>query len=266
MTDTIAKEALKRHSVMMGDAEIEYWQGGSGRPLVFLHGGQGFDPKARFVSLLAERFRVIAPSHPGFGRSSLPFWMDSVDDMAHAHLDLMDHLGIEDALLVGASIGGWIAAEMATMNLSRIGGIVLVSPVGVKVGSRDKLDVPDIFALPEDRLAKLLYHDPSRARIDVASKTDEELAVIVRNKETLALVTWEPYMHNPKLSHRLHRVRKPVLVLRGASDGLVQEWYAKAYADLLPQGQLEQVPEAGHAPHIEQPDAFVRRIVEFAQH
>lgn len=267
MDDTLVKEAaaLERRTIKIVDVEIEYWEGGEGQTLLYLHNGQGFDPASRFVNLLARHFRVVAPSHPGFGTSSFPMWMDSVDDLAHIHLDLMERLDLRNVILVGASIGSWIAAEIATMNLTRIEKIVLVGPVGVKIGSRNKLDVPDIFALSEEKLAALVYHDPAMAQFDPAAMSDEELTVMVRNKQTLALVTWEPYMHNPKLKHRLHRIDKPTLVLRGESDGIVEDWYAKAFVDLLPSARLESVSEAGHLPHIEQPDVFVRRLVEFAE-
>jgi pimeloyl-ACP methyl ester carboxylesterase len=100
-------------------------------------------------------------------------------------------------------------------------------------------------------------------RMDPARLTDEQLAVSVRNRETLALLAWEPYMHNPKLPYRLHRVTAPTLFLRGESDGLVSAAYLAAYARLLPNARTETIAAAGHAPHIEQPDAFARTVLQF---
>ena len=113
------------------------------------------------------------------------------------------------------------------------------------------------------RCEKLLFHDPDRMTMDPTRLTDEQLAIMVRNRETLALLAWEPYMHNPKLPHRLHRVTAPTLFLRGESDGLVSAEYLAAYARLLPNARTETIAAAGHAPHIEQPDAFARTVLQF---
>ena len=175
----------------------------------------------------------------------------------------MDQLGIAKADVIGASIGGWIAAEMATKAPARFKKLVLVSPVGVKVGPTDKLDIPDIFAMPLDRVSKLLFHNPDNAKVDVAKMSDEELTIMVRNRETMALLCWEPWMHNPKLTHRLHRITAPTLFLRGASDGLVSADYLAAYAKLIPNAKIETVPDAGHALPVEQPQAFASRVLSF---
>jgi pimeloyl-ACP methyl ester carboxylesterase len=249
--------------VPVAGVEIELFQVGNGAPIFFLHGLHGFSPGDPYVERLAERRKVIAPSHPGFGRSSLPFWIDSMDDLAHIHLALMDQLDLREVDVVGCSIGGWIASEMATKAPDRFKKIVLISPVGVKVGPADKLDVPDIFAMPRDKLNRLMFHDPERAEVDLSRLSDEDVAITVRNWETLALLSWEPYMHNPKLTHRLHRVTAPTLLLRGDSDGFVSQDYLSCYAQLLPNARLEVIPEAGHAPQLEQPDAFAAKVLAF---
>jgi pimeloyl-ACP methyl ester carboxylesterase len=152
---------------------------------------------------------------------------------------------------------------MATKVPERIGKLVLVGPVGVKVGPPDKLDIPDIWALPQDDLDRLLHHAPERMRADPAKLSDEQLGIMLRNRETLALLTWEPWMHNPKLKHRLHRVKAPALFVRGASDGLVSAQYLDAYARLLPAARTLTIPAAGHAPHLEQPEAFAKAALAF---
>ena len=254
---------MKREMIPIAGIEIEVHEAGSGEPILFLHSGQGFMPDHAYVGLLAEKRQMIAPSHPGFGRSGLPAWLGTVDDIAHIHLELMDQLGIAKADVIGASIGGWIAAEMATKAPARFKKLVLVSPVGVKVGPTDKLDIPDIFAMPLDRVSKLLFHNPDNAKVDVAKMSDEELTIMVRNRETTALLCWEPWMHNPKLTHRLHRITAPTLFLRGASDGLVSADYLAAYAKLIPNAKIETVPDAGHALPVEQPQAFASRVLSF---
>ena len=114
--------------------------------------------------LLAQRRRVIAPSHPGFGASGLPLWLDTIDDIAHLYLELMDRRGLARVDVVGTSLGGWLAAEIATKVPERIGKLVLVGPVGVKLGPPDKLDIPDVFAMAQDKVMRLIYHDPTREK------------------------------------------------------------------------------------------------------
>jgi len=254
---------LQRHVIPIAGVEVELFEIGEGRPIVFLHGASGFAPEHPFVALLSARHRLIAPSHPGFGASSLPDWIDAVADIACIHLELLDRLGLDQVDVIGCSIGGWIAAELASMSPKTVRRLMLAGPVGVKTGPADRLDIPDIFALPQADVEKLLFHDPERMRADPARLSDEQLAVSVRNRETLALLVWEPYMHNPKLPHRLHRVTAPTLFMRGASDGLVSAEYLAAYARLLPNSHVATIAAAGHAPHLEQPEAFTRTALGF---
>jgi pimeloyl-ACP methyl ester carboxylesterase len=247
----------------VADIELELLDTGKGTPLFFLHGGGGFDPSQPFVPRLSEKHRLIAPSHPGFGASSLPDWLDSVDDIAHLYLELLDKLGVEQADFVGCSIGGWIAAEMATKAPKLVRRLVMVSPVGVKLGPSDKLDIPDIFAMPQADVQKLTYHDPAKMAADPAKMTDQQLSAMFRNRETLALLVWEPWMHNPKLRRRLHRVTAPALFIRGESDGLVSKEYLEGYAGLLPTARTMTIVAAGHVPQLEQPEAFASAVLEF---
>lgn len=257
--------ALKRDMIKLGDVDLELHELGNGTPLLFFHSGQGFVPDQPFVGMLAKRYRLIAPSHPGFGTSSLPDWLDSVDDIAHIYLELMDRLDLRRVSIVGCSIGGWIAADLASKAPERVEKLVLVAPEGVKLGSPLKLDIPDIFAMSPEQLAKTMFHDPSKARVDYSKLTPEQLTIIARNRETLALLVWEPYMHNPKLKHRLHRVDMPVLFIRGESDGLVSADYIAKYARLMPNARIETIAEAGHSPQSEQPEAFVAKVASFLE-
>jgi pimeloyl-ACP methyl ester carboxylesterase len=254
---------LQRETIAIAGVELDLFQDGEGSPILFLHGAQGFAPEHPYVRLLSARHHLIAPSHPGFGQSSLPDWIDATEDIAYIHLELMDRLGLAQVDVIGCSLGGWIAAELATKSPTSVRRMVLVGPVGVKTGPIDKLDIPDIFATPQNQMERLLFHDPERMRIDPSQLTDDQLAISARNRETLALLVWEPYMHNPKLRHRLHRVTAPTLFLRGESDGLVSAEYLAAYARLLPNARIGTIAAAGHAPHMEQPEAFAAKVLAF---
>ncbi|MGH7002627.1 MAG: alpha/beta fold hydrolase [Alphaproteobacteria bacterium] len=250
-------------TVKLADVDIDLFQQGSGTPLLWLHGAGGFAPNHAFVAPFAQRWRLIVPSHPGFGRSALPDWLDSIDDIAYLYLELLDQLGLSKIELVGTSLGGWMAAEIASKIPERIAKLVLVGPVGVKVGPFDKLDIPDIWALPQDEVNRITFHDPKRMLPDLSKMPDEQVTVMLRNRETTALLTWKPWMHNPKLKHRLHRVKAPTLFVRGASDGLVSAPYMESYARLLPNARIATIAEAGHVPHLEQPEAFAKTVFAF---
>jgi pimeloyl-ACP methyl ester carboxylesterase len=254
---------LQRGTVAIAGVELELFEDGDGPPLLFLHGAQGFMSEHPYVGLLRARHRLVAPSHPGFGKSSLPDWIDAVDDIAYVYLELLERLGVDQIDLIGCSIGGWIAVELATKSPAAVRRLVLVGPVGVKTGPVDRLDIPDIYTLPQSALERLLFHDPERMRMDPSQLTDEQLGIAARNRETVALLAWEPYMHNPKLPHRLHRITAPTLFLRGESDGLVSSEYLAAYAHLLPNAHTDTIAAAGHAPHVEQPEAFAAKVLAF---
>jgi pimeloyl-ACP methyl ester carboxylesterase len=251
--------------ITLAGIDIDVWEGGGGPPLLFLHGAGGFRPGPAYLDLLGRHRRVIAPSHPGFGVSGLGDWMDRPDDIAHLYLELLDRLNIGELDIMGASFGGWIAAELATMQPGRLRRLVLVAPAGVKTGSRDELDIPDIFAQPADAVQRMLYVQPDKFRADPAAMTDEELRIMLRNRESLGLFAWEPYFHNPKLPHRLHRVTCPTLFLRGAHDGLISADYITRYAALLPDARIVTLPGAAHVPQMEQPEAFAAATLSFLQ-
>ena len=247
----------------VGGVSLDLWEGGDGPPLLFLHGAGGFNAAHPFLAPLGRHRRIVAPSHPGFGRSPLPDWIDRPEDIAHIYLDLLDRMGPAPVDLIACSLGGWIGAELASMVPARFRRLLFVGPVGVKLGSRDALDIPDIFATAAADVERMLYHEPEKFRPDPARMSDEDLAIMLRNRETTALLTWEPYMHNPKLRHRLGRVTNPALFLRGAHDGLISATYLDGYAALLPNARTQTLPATGHVPHVETPEAFVAAALAF---
>jgi pimeloyl-ACP methyl ester carboxylesterase len=162
-------------------------------------------------------------------------------------------------------MGGWAAAEIAVRNTSRMSKLILVDAVGVKTGGRDSREIADVFGLPQDDITRLLFHDPVNAP-DPATFTDAQLTEMAANRIALAMYTWEPYMHNPKLRYRLHRIQVPTLLIWGESDGLVPVSYAEAYRALIPGAELVVIPQAGHVPQVEQPDLFCDHVHAFATH
>jgi pimeloyl-ACP methyl ester carboxylesterase len=252
-------------SITVGGVRVEAVEKGRGRPLLFLHPGIGLDPNAPVLDRLAERARVIAPSHPGFGDSEQPRAFTTIDDLAYFYLDLLDQFDLTDTVVVGVSLGAWIAAEIAIKSTQRIARLVLANAVGIKVGDRETRDIADIFALTEDKLNELAYFDPKIAARDYKAMPEADVRTVARNREATARYGWSPYLHDPKLKGRLHRIRIPTLFLWGTADRILSEAYGRAYCAAIPGARFETIERAGHYPHSEQPDEFARRVLAFAE-
>ena len=235
---------------------------GTGTPILYLHGEWGLDLSAEFIDLLAETHRVIMPVHPGYEGTSRPRWCNSIADLVYLYMDLLEEFDLSDVTLIGSSIGGWIATEMSVRSQERLGSLVLVDPVGIKVGDKWTRDIVDVFATHPAKVAELMWHHTAAAP-DAATATDDELRSYFGNQAATALYVWEPYMHNPKLRHLLGRIHRPTLVVWGANDGIVSTEYGKAYTEAIPGASMTIIDEAGHFPHIEQPREFVRTVHEF---
>jgi pimeloyl-ACP methyl ester carboxylesterase len=245
--------------------ELETVRRGSGRPILLLHGFQTIDPEARFLELLGRHGEIIAPSSPGFGHSPRPKDFDTVYDLVHLYLELLDTLPADKVTLVGFSFGGWLAAEVAVACSHRLDKLMLVAPLGIKVSDRETRDILDIFNQSLDEVRQKSWHDPERFAPDFNAMSDEALVTYARNREALCLYAWHPYMYNPQLPRWLGRINVPTLLLWGESDGVVTPDYGRAYSRLIPGARFELIGAAGHHPEIEQPEAFVDRVSRFLE-
>jgi pimeloyl-ACP methyl ester carboxylesterase len=249
--------------IAIGGAEIEILRRGAGRPLLLLPGEDMLETDSAFVAGLGKNFEVIIPSPPGFGRSSRPDWLIAPSDLAYLLLSLIKKLGIAGAPTIGCSLGGWIAAEMAVMDDDAFARLVLIDPYGVKLGGPTARDFVDLWQLAPAKRDALKWRDPEKAKRDTTKLGDDELGRIARNLETFAQLSWEPYLHNPKLKHLLYRIAAPTLILWGEQDGIAGVDYARGYAQLIPGASVATIADSGHYPHLEQPDAVLRRVGEF---
>jgi pimeloyl-ACP methyl ester carboxylesterase len=256
----------------VGPLEMEVLRRGHGQPILLVHGINPVSRKAAFVDQLAEYGEVIAPSHPGFGKSPLPEDFDTMYDLVQLYREVLDGLP-DDAVMIGFSFGGWIAAEVAVGGHPKLDRLVLVDPVGVKLAGRDERDFPHLFNTNPAELARRAWHDPAnrpagiyglgwQAAIDEAMP-DEDMVALARNWDSLCLYAWRPHLYNPQLKGWLRRIAVPTLVLWGASDSIVTPEYGRAYAGLIPGARFELVERAGHHPELEQPRAFADAIVRF---
>jgi len=260
---TTANTATAGQRLSVRGVELEVLRRGAGRPLLLLHGLQTIHPRAPFLDLLSRHAEVIAPSHPGFGRSPRPDDFTSVYDLVHLYLDILDQFPHDKVTLLGLSFGGWLAAEVAVKCGHRLDKLVLVDAVGIKIGDRETRDILDIFNTSRQEVLRRSWHDADRWAPDFDAMSDDELVIHHRNWEALCLYGWHPYMYNPHLRRWLARIAVPTLLLWGASDRVASPAYGRAYADLIPGSRFELIERAGHHPEIEQPEACVERIVAF---
>lgn len=239
---------------------IRLMRGGAGQPLVILHGASGAQWPP-FMSALSQKFDVIAPEHPGFGESDMPDWLDTVHDLAYFYLDLFAELKLKDVNLVGLSLGGWIAAEIAVRSTARLASLTLADAAGLHVPGVAQLDP---FLRSDEQRLRDFFYDQKKADEVVARALRPELEdVTLKNRTTVARLAWQPRGHDPHLAKWLHRIDVPTLLIWGDHDRAFPKEYALAYQKAIPGAKLVIVPECGHVPQIEKPDAFVAALEGF---
>ena len=249
-------------AILRRDLPVVLTEAGSGRPALVLHGGGGPFTVAGIAEHLAETMRAITPTHPGWNGAARPDWLTTINDIALAYVGYLEDNDLRDVLVVGSSLGGWIAAEMAVQDDGeRISGLVLLDAVGVAVEGQT---IRDFFALDPRGVAEYSFHDAARFFVDPVTVPEEQAARQRANMATMRIVAGDPYMHDPTLLDRLRRIEIPVLVIWGDSDRIATPAYGAAYAAAFAQGRLQVVKDAGHLPQIEQPAATFALIDDYA--
>ena len=271
--------------VEFDECRLHMLRGGAGVPVVFLHGASGGGTWLPFMEELSKTYDVHAPEHPGFGRSDDPPWLDTVSDLAYFYLDYLARLKVDQVHLIGTSLGGWIAAEMAVRSTRHIGSLTLVCAVGILA---DGQPIEDVFRLPPDEHVARFCHGSANAEKrrregpvltltinrperrnamtwDVIAGLRRELAaadpvVQGRNRATVARLGWRPRFHNSDLHKWLHRIDRPTQIVWGESDLIVPLSFGTAWRKLVPGASLAVIPETGHAPYIEEPSRFVETV------
>jgi pimeloyl-ACP methyl ester carboxylesterase len=238
---------------------VHMFRAGSGEPVLFLHAAGGAGTWPEFHALLSERFDVIAPDHPGFGKSDEFPELTDIDDLVYHYLDVMDALGLDRPHVVGASFGGWVAAELAVHSPHRIGSLTLLSPAGLRVPGHP---VPDIFLMSPPKLVEVLFHTPPPGPPPGPPDVDAILAAY-RDATALARFCWVPYLHDPKLERRLRRITAPALVVAPRGDRLIPVAHARRYAERIPGATLAMVADCGHAMYFEKPAEFAALVTGF---
>jgi pimeloyl-ACP methyl ester carboxylesterase len=245
----------------IGPVPVTVTERGGGRPFLLLHGGAGPQSVDGFADLLAAQGRVIVPVHPGFGGTPRPEGLDSIRLLGRVYTRLLDELGLTGVTVVGNSIGGWIAAEIALLGSPRVSGVVLVDAAGLAI---EDYPAPDFFSLSMDQVAELSYYRPDAFRLDLDHMPEAAKALMAGNRAALA-VYGGPTMADPGLLDRLPDITVPVLAVWGEADRMIPVEHGRAYAKAIPGARFLLIAEAGHLPQLETPDRLLAAVRDFAE-
>jgi pimeloyl-ACP methyl ester carboxylesterase len=260
VTDVVPAEEF----LELDEGRVHLLRGGTGEPVLFLHAAGGAGTWLPFHGLLASSgFEVIAPDHPGFGKSDEFPEAEAIDDLVFHYLDVLDALGLDRPHVVGGSFGGWIAAELAVYAPHRIGSLTLLSAAGLRLPEHP---VTDLFLLPPARLPATLFHNPpppAPAPPPDASPDLDAIIAAYRETTSLARFSWVPFLNDPKLERRLRRITAPALVVAPSDDRVIPVEHARRYAERIAGAEYSEVPDCGHAMYFEKPEQFASAVTSF---
>lgn len=254
---------LDHRTALVGGCRISVWEGGRGRPLLFLHGSQGIPKPPAVLEELCRSFRVIAPEHPGFGRSDAPGWLANIHDVAYFYLDLLAQFDLRHVHVVGQALGGWIAVEAAVRSAERLASLTIAGAPGLRL---PRVAPVDVFAKSDAELLPYLFHRRELAATALAAlcaADADQRKLQDKNRRTLARLARRPFFHDPHLHKWLHRITLPTLVLWGAQDRAVPIDIGRAYHAAIPASRMVSLDACGHLPHVEQPAAYLDALTGF---
>jgi pimeloyl-ACP methyl ester carboxylesterase len=243
----------------------ELWRGGSGTPLLVIHGELGVPGWFESFALLAENYDVIVPSLPGYGRSTRPDWVMGVHDLAAwvtwfaRDVDLRMPVNV-----IGCSLGGWVAAEIATVAPQLFNKMVLVGAMGIKP---EQGEIFDYFLESGLTGLRRAFHRPEQSsdfmRYWGKEWTPEETDLVEQHREMTCRIAWKPYMHSLTLRHLLSGVSTPTLLVWGREDAITPIDSGEIYQRAIPRSRLVVIENCGHMPEMEKPTEFAKLVENF---
>jgi pimeloyl-ACP methyl ester carboxylesterase len=241
---------------------VAYRRTGEGPATLYLHGAGLTRMWLPLYERLSQSLDLLVPEHPGYGETEMPEWLDGFDDLVIHYDSLLDALRLERVHVIGYSLGGWIAAELAVFHPHRLESLTLVTPIGLRVPGKPP---GDVFAMDPEKLFMTMFNDPTNAaQVAPDLESLDEIEHQFGEMATMARLAWNPRF-DPKLERRLPRVSCPALVVRAEHDRLVPDEIAERYAELIEGARIETVPGTGHAVIVEQPDKTADLITAFIQ-
>ncbi len=232
----------------------------SASPVLYLHGTFLGNLWLDFHLALTEQYHIFAPDTPGFGLSERPDWMRDMSDYVLYFRDLLDTLGLQKVTLIGHSLGGWMAAELAVWYPERVEKLVLANAVGIRVKGSP---IADLFAMNAQELMVACFDDFSAAAPLMPAEVNVDYLINqYRQLTTLASLAWNP-SYDPKLERRLERITCPTLIVWGENDRLIPPVYADAFQRAIPGSQVVMLSGTGHMPMFEKPREWSKVITDF---
>ncbi len=242
---------------------VQMFSGGNGPPLLFLHGAGGNPGWQPYHEALSSTYTVYAPSQAGFNGTERPEWVNTITDVAHMNLEMVQRLGLDSYILMGTSMGGWVAAEMAAMDHRPLKGLVLIDAVGIKP---EKGEIAEVFMVSSDTRLRQRFYDPAQVpNYEQYSRqlSPEKQVTEHANREMASRLCWRPYMHNPSLPFYLGKVETPTLIVWGRQDAIVPLDCGELYQRALPNASLKVIDQCGHSPAVEKPHEFLEAVTQF---
>ncbi len=256
--------AFEESYLTVNGCRIRMRRSGKGPAMLYLHGANGAAAVQPFMETLAKDFDLLVPEHPGFGLSEEPEWLENIHDLSYFYLDLLDQLGLDKVHVVGSSIGGWLAMEMAIRQPTRFKSLALIGAAGIRVPGATP---GDIFLWSPEKLARKTFYNQAIAdqMLSASPPTPDEYDVLLKNRETVARLAWQPRLHDPFLSKWLHRLSMPVKLIWGADDNIMPLACGEALKGMIPNAQLQVFKECGHLPQVEHAAEFSASVKQFAE-
>jgi pimeloyl-ACP methyl ester carboxylesterase len=250
--------------VRVAGCDLTVFKGGVGKPVLILHDELGFPGWMKWNAALAERRTLIIPMHPGYGATTAPEWIRNVRDLAGFYSILLRQQKLAPIDVIGFSLGGWIAAEMAAANPGQFEHMVLVAPAGIKPSEGEITDFFQLMA-PDQLRATVLDPEaaPEFAQL-FGGNTPEAFSLMEEARAQTARLAWQPFMHNPSLGNLLEVADSlPTLLIWGKQDGIVPVSAANDYQRALKNSKLVVLDNCGHRPELEMLDRFVQETRNF---
>lgn len=231
---------------------------GSGAPLLYLHGANGVPQVPAFLDPCTKEWDVLVPEHPGFGESDDPDWLECMDDLAYHYIEWLDQLGLDRLHVIGSSLGGWLALEIAIRQPHRFLSMTLIGSAGL---APPPTGLEHLFRWSPEQMVRNTFHREALVQAALAAPPDPEIAA--KNRHTVLRLGWAPRLHHPMLHKRLRRLTMPTLLAWGEEDRVLPVTQLAAFQRLLPHADARTYPDCGHLPHIEQQAAFTQDVLQF---
>lgn len=241
--------------------KLRMFRGGEGSPVLFLHGAAGLSGWTPFFEAISQKHDLIVPEHPGWGKSDDPQWLRAMPDLAMFYLDFIDQIGLEKFHLIGNSLGGWLASEIAIRYSTRLKSLTLIAPAGLRP---EGIPSENMFSwTPEQQVRNLFVNQAIADRMLAMPLTDEQKQIQLRNQNATAKYGKASNFCNPALDKSLHRVKAPAFIIWGDTDKVVPAAYAEHWQNHLPNAQVSIIPECGHLPHAEKTPVVAEQVAKF---